>query len=164
MATPSLTISNSVTGKVTSVDLRKTATNVDGTSVFVLSPGNVRVTIGSTMPQTLEFEGMSSVLASNYFSQVRITADSGNNTFRSMGESAVTDVEGGPGRNIYQYYAGALVIEDYKVGTDRISLPLYLARAQTIGSDGNGGTMLTFGSAGSGFIDVVGVDPAIFRN
>ena len=88
-----------------------------------------------------------------------VTATSGQNSFTAG--TGTLDVTGGSGADAYVFHAGdgLLKVEDFslsKHGHDSLTVDNSLQGALQQASDGNGGTMLTFGTAGSG-VDLVGV-------
>ncbi|HXT81440.1 MAG TPA: carbohydrate-binding domain-containing protein, partial [Acetobacteraceae bacterium] len=86
-----------------------------------------------------------------------VTADSGTNSF--IAGSGSMDVTGGSDASAYTFHAGdgLLTIEDFSTaGGDTLTVDKALQASMTETSDGNGGTMIGFGSAGHG-IDLVGV-------
>jgi Ca2+-binding RTX toxin-like protein len=84
-----------------------------------------------------------------------ITANSGSNAF-TAGTGTLT-VTGGSGHNSYTYHAGdgTLMIEDFSPRRDTLTVDKGLEGSFREASDGHGGTLISFGTAGHG-IDLVG--------
>jgi Ca2+-binding RTX toxin-like protein len=79
-----------------------------------------------------------------------ITANSGNNRFVA-GTGALT-VTGGSGHNSFVFHAddGSLTITDFSHRRDTLTVDQSLKGSFQEASDGNGGTLITFGTAGHG--------------
>lgn len=100
-------------------------------------------------PQTLDVTGGSG--------HATVTATSGHNKFTAG--TGTLDVSGGSGSDSFIFHAGSgmLKIEDFSSRqNDRLIVDKSLENSLQQASDGHGGVMLSFGSAGHG-IDLVGV-------
>jgi hypothetical protein len=138
-------------------NLTQTGTYNVGGDTFVLSSGNTAsVTLGTGASQ-LKFLGANSVTLTGGAGQAIVTADAGSNRF--VAGTGSLDVTGGGGKAGYVFHAnsGLLTLEDFSLAKgDTLSVDKALQGSLQQASDGQGGTMLTFGTAGHG-IDVHGI-------
>jgi len=138
-------------------NLAQTGTYTVGGDTFVLGSGNaVTATLGNGASQ-IRFAGASTVSLTAGAGQAVVTADAGSNRF--VAGSGSLDVTGGGGKDAYVFHAGSglLTIEDFasaKGDTLTVDKALQGSLRQT--SDGQGGTMLGFGTPGHG-IDIHGI-------
>ena len=138
-------------------NLAQTGTYTVGGDTFVLGSGNaVTATLGNGASQ-IRFAGASTVSLTAGAGQAVVTADAGSNRF--VAGSGSLDVSGGGGKDAYVFHAGSglLTIEDFasaKGDTLTVDKALQGSLRQT--SDGQGGTMLGFGTPGHG-IDIHGI-------
>jgi Ca2+-binding RTX toxin-like protein len=126
---------------------------VDGSTFYIGAPGVAAVTLGSSNI-SMAFSGMTAVAIQGGAGNDTITADGGVNII-DVGTGSL-DVNGGPGTDVYSVFAGsgALTIEDFSSAKgDTLSLDSSLQGKLQSSSDGNGGTLLTFGGA-AGPIDL----------
>ena len=138
-------------------NLSQTGTYQVGGDTIVLSSGNAAsVTLG-TGASKLTFVGPSSLRLTGGSGTATITADTGANTFTAG--AGKLDVTGGGGNDTYVFHAnsGLLTIEDFSVAKgDKLTIDSAMKGSMVQSSDGQGGTLITFGSAGHA-IDVHGV-------
>jgi hypothetical protein len=155
-STASISVTNNASGQVETIDATTAQTTTDFRATFNLSaPGVAEVTLGSRS-DTLNFVGMSSVTLTAGSAASTVTADGGNNVF-TAGAGAL-DVTGGTGADTYIYHSGdaLLTVEDFSAAKgDTLQVDTGLQGSLTTTSDGQGGTMLTFGTGGG--IDLKGV-------
>jgi hypothetical protein len=130
--------------------------NVGG-DVVMLDSGNVgSVTLGSGASQ-ISFIGASAITLTGGSGTSVVASDTGNNTF--IAGTGGLDVTGGGGADAYVFHAssGLLTIEDFSLAKgDTLTVDTALQAALVETSDGKGGTMLSFGSAGQG-VDIRGI-------
>ncbi len=107
--------------------------------------------------QAMTFLGSQSIIAYGGTGSDTLTGTSGANRF--IAGTGSLDVKGGTGADAYVFHAndGLLKIENFSFGKgDTLTVDAALKPYATRSSDGHGGTMLTFGTAGHG-IDLVGL-------
>jgi uncharacterized protein (TIGR01370 family) len=128
-----------------------------GGDTFVLSSGNVTaVTLGTGTAQ-IKFMGASSDTLTGGTGQAVVTADAGSNKF--VAGTGSLDVTGGGGKDAYVFHAnsGMLSVRDFSLAKgDTLSVDKALQGSLQQTSDGQGGTMLGFGTAGHG-VDIHGI-------
>jgi hypothetical protein len=128
-----------------------------GDDVVMLDSGNVgSVTLRSGASQ-ISFIGASAIRLIGGSGTSVVTSDTGNNTF-TAGTGGL-DVTGGGGADAYVFHAssGLLTIEDFSLAKgDTLTVDTALQGALVETSDGKGGTMFSFGSAGQG-VDMRGL-------
>ena len=155
-APSSSSISVTAGGTTTSVDPSAVGTTTVGDETFVLSAANVvSATLGATA-SSLSFIGLSGITLAAGSGDATVTADGGGNTF-TAGTGSLT-VTGGSGADAYVYQAGdgALTIDDFSAAKgDTLTVAQSLQSSMVESADANGGTLLTFGGAGS--IDIANV-------
>jgi hypothetical protein len=131
-------------------NLSQTGTYTLGGDKIVLSGGNAAsVTLG-TGTSHMAFIGPSSLLLTGGSGSAIVTADAGTNTFAAGAGSL--DVTGGGGKDTYVFHAnsGMLTIEDFSAAKgDKLTIDSGLKGSMVQGSDGQGGTLITFGSGAS---------------
>jgi hypothetical protein len=153
----SITVTNQATAAVTKIDATKVHNETDYGATFSLTaPGVAKVTLGITA-EKLSFASMSSISLTAGSAAATVLADGGTNTF-TAGKGAL-DVTGGPGANSYIYHTGnaLLTIGDFSAAKGAaLTVDTALKGSLVIGSDGHGGTMLSFGSLAAG-IDIKGL-------
>jgi hypothetical protein len=99
---------------------------------------------------------MSSIALTGGTASAIVSADAGTNTFTSG--KGTLEVAGGKGADAYIYHTGSgrLTIDDLSFTKgDTLTIDSSLKASMKSASDGHGGTLLTFGSAGS--IDIKNV-------
>jgi hypothetical protein len=163
--TKSFTVSGGTTPSVTETgdhgslqkNLSQTGTYTVGGDTFVLSTGNAAaVTLGAGASQ-IKFVGPSAVTLTGGSGQAVVTADAGSNRF--VAGTGSLDVTGGGGKNGYVFHAnsGLLTLQDFSLAKgDMLTVDVALKGMLQQASDGQGGTMLSFGTAGHG-VDVHGI-------
>jgi hypothetical protein len=128
-----------------------------GDDVVMLDSGNVgSVTLRSGASQ-ISFIGASAIRLIGGSGTSVVTSDTGNNTF-TAGTGGL-DVTGGGGADAYVFHAssGLLTIEDFSLAKgDTLTVDTALQGALVETSNGKGGTMFSFGSAGQG-VDMRGL-------
>jgi Ca2+-binding RTX toxin-like protein len=147
-------VTDAATSVATTVNAAATALQiVDGSMVSVSSPGIANLAIGANATK-VAFVNMVSVNVTGGAGAATITQDTGTGTI-TAGTGAM-DVTGGSGADAYLFHAGAgnLTIEDFSATKgDGLTIDQSLLSSASIGSDGNGGLLLSFGSA-AGSIDL----------
>jgi hypothetical protein len=137
-------------------DLAQTGTYKVGGDTFVLSSGNAAaVTLGTGVSQ-IKFIGASSVALTGGSGKAVVTADAGSNRF--VAGTGSLDVTGGGGKDGYVFHAnsGLLTITDFSLAQgDTLTVDKALQGSLTQASDGQGGTMLTFGAGHA--VDIHGI-------
>jgi uncharacterized protein (TIGR01370 family) len=137
--------------------LSQTGTYTVGGDTFVLSTGNAAaVTLGTGASQ-IKFIGASAVTLTGGSGQAVVTADAGSNRF--VAGTGSLDVTGGGGKDGYVFHAnsGLLTLQDFSLAKgDTLTVDKALQGSLQQTSDGQGGTMLSFGTAGHG-VDVHGI-------
>jgi hypothetical protein len=153
----SISVTNNATGAVKTIDATTVHTESDFGATFKLTaPGVAEVTLGGRS-DTLNFVGLSGVTLTAGSAAATATADGGTNAF-TAGAGAL-DVTGGAGADTYMYHSGdaLLTVTDFSAAKgDVLQVDAALQGSLATTSDGQGGTMLTFGTAGGG-IDLKGV-------
>ena len=138
-------------------NLSQTGTYTVGGDTFVLSTGNAAsVTLGTGASQ-IKFIGPSAVTLTGGSGQAVVTADAGSNRF--VAGTGSLDVTGGGGKDGYVFHAnsGLLTLQDFSLAKgDTLTVDKALQGSLQQASDGQGGTMLTFGTAGHG-VDIHGM-------
>jgi parallel beta-helix repeat protein len=138
-------------------NLSQTGTYTVGGDTFVLGSGNAAtVTLGAGTSQ-IKFVGPSSVTLTGGSGQATVTADAGSNKF--VAGAGSLDVTGGPGKDAYVFHStsGLLTLEDFSLAKgDTLTIDKSLQGSLHEASDGIGGVMLTFGTAGHG-VDIHGL-------
>jgi hypothetical protein len=128
-----------------------------GGDTFVLTSGNAAsVTLGTGASQ-IGFIGASAVTLTGGSGRVTVTADAGNNKFTAG--TGTLDVTGGGGKDAYVFHAngGLLKLEDFAIAKgDTLTVDKALQGAMQQTSDGQGGTMLTFGAGATHGVDIHG--------
>jgi hypothetical protein len=123
----------------------------------VLSTGNAAaVTLGTGASQ-IKFICASAVTLTGGSGQAVVTADAGSNRF--VAGTGSLDVTGGGGKDGYVFHAnsGLLTLQDFSLAKgDTLTVDKALQGSLQQTSDGQGGTMLSFGTAGHG-VDVHGI-------
>jgi hypothetical protein len=139
-------------------NLSQTGTYTVGGDTFVIGSGNAAsVTLGTGTSQ-ISFIGPSSLGLTGGPGVATVKSDTGNNKF--IAGTGSLDVTGGGGKNTYVFHAsgGQLRIEDFSVAKgDKLAIDTILKSSMVQGSDGEGGTLLTFGSGAAHAIDVHGL-------
>ncbi len=151
----SISVTNVTTGTISTIDATKTQAVAQSGSTFRLTaPGVASVTVGSTKT-TIAFVAMTSVAVTAGTAASTITLDGGSGIF-TAGRAAM-DITGGPGINTYVFHRGNanVVIEDFS-SADVLTVDTGLKASSKIASDGQGGSLLSFGSA-AGTVDLKGV-------
>jgi hypothetical protein len=127
-----------------------------GASINLTAPGVARIVLGSTATR-MSFTSMSKVDLTAGSAAATVTADGGSHRF-TAGKAALT-VAGGAGADAYVYHAGnaRLTITDFAAAKgDTLHIDKALQGAMRIAADGQGGTLLSFGTLGAG-IDLKGL-------
>ena len=139
-------------------NLAQTGTYTVGSDTFVLNTGNAAaVTLGTGSSQ-IRFIGPSAVTLTGGAGQAKVTADAGNNEF--IAGTGTLDVAGGGGKDGYVFHAnsGLLRIEDFSIAKgDTLTVDKALKGTLQQTSDGQGGTMLTFGAGATHGVDIHGM-------
>jgi len=137
-------------------NLSRTGTYTLGGDTFVLRSDNAAsVTLGAGTSQ-INFIGASAITLSGGSGQATVTADAGNNSF--VAGKGTLSVTGGGGSDAYVYHAdsGILTIEDFSLAKgDTLTLDNTLQGSLSQTSDGQGGTLLSFGPGHA--VDIHGV-------
>jgi Ca-dependent carbohydrate-binding module xylan-binding/Cellulase (glycosyl hydrolase family 5) len=145
------------TGPVT-FPISDAATTSVGEETFVLSNGDAAsVTLG-TGASRLSFVGTGSVTLTGGSGQAVVTADAGSKRF--VAGPGTLDVTGGGGKDAYVFHAngGLLRIEDFSSAKgDTLTVDKALQGSMQQASDGQGGTMLTFGAGANHGVDIRGL-------
>jgi Ca-dependent carbohydrate-binding module xylan-binding len=138
--------------------LSQTGSYTVGGDTFVLSSGNAAaVTLGTGVSQ-IKFIGAGSLSLTGGSGSATVTADAGANKF--VAGTGALDVTGGGGKDAYVFHAngGVLRIEDFSIAKgDTLTVDKALQGAMQQASDGQGGTMLTFGSGATHGVDIHGM-------
>jgi hypothetical protein len=138
--------------------LSQTGSYTVGGDTFVLTAGNAAaVTLGTGTSQ-IKFIGASSATLTGGSGQATVTADAGSNKF--VAGTGTLDVTGGGGKDAYVFHAnsGLLKIEDFSIAKgDTLSIDKAMQGSLTQASDGQGGTMLSFGTGASHGVDIHGL-------
>jgi hypothetical protein len=148
-------------GTTASVDATKVGTITADSDTFLLtSPGNARVTLGATAT-TLQFTNLTSIALTGGTASAVVSANAGTNAFTSSQGSL--NVAGGTGADAYIYHTGSgqLTIDDLSFAKgDTLTIDSSLKASMKSTSDGHGGTLLSFGAAGSIELENVTAVPA----
>jgi beta-glucanase (GH16 family) len=134
------------------------ATSSAGEENFVLSNGDVASVMLGTAASRLSFVGAGSVTLTGGSGPATVTAVAGSNTF--VAGTGTLDVTGGSGKDAYVFHAnsGLLTIEDFSSAKgDTLTVDKTLLGSMQQTSDGQGGTLLTFGAGATHGIDIHGV-------
>ena len=127
--------------------LAQTGSYTVGGDTFVLTAGNAAaVTLGTGTSQ-IKFIGASSATLTVGSGQATVTADAGSNKF--VAGTGTLDVTGGGGKDAYVFHAnsGLLKLEDFSSAKgDTLTIDKAMQGSLTQASDGQGGTMLSFGT------------------
>jgi hypothetical protein len=138
-------------------NLAQTGTYTVGGDSFVLSSNNaVSVALGTGLSQ-IKFIGPSAVTLTGGSGQATVAADTGNNKF--VAGAGSLDVTGGAGKDAYAFHSasGLLTVEDFSLAKgDTLTIDKTLQGSLHQGTDGMGGTLLTFGTTGHA-VDLHGV-------
>ena len=138
--------------------LSQTGSYTVGGDTFVLTTGNsASVTLGTGTSQ-IKFIGASSATLTGGSGQATVTADAGRNKF--VAGTGTLDVTGGGGKDAYVFHAngGLLKLEDFSIAKgDTLTVDKALQGAMQQTSDGQGGTMLTFGAGATHGVDIHGM-------
>ena len=138
--------------------LSQTGSYTVGGDTFVLTTGNAAsVTLGTGTSQ-IKFIGASSATLTGGSGQATVTADAGSNKF--IAGTGTLDVTGGGGKDAYVFHAnsGLLKLEDFSIAKgDTLTVDKALQGAMQQTSDGQGGTMLTFGAGATHGVDIHGM-------
>ena len=124
----------------------------------MLSSGNAAFVVLGAGASQIAFVGASSVLLAGGSGQAIVAADAGSNEF--IAGTGTLDVTGGGGRNAYVFHAnsGLLKLEDFSLAKgDTLTVDKALQGALHQTSDGQGGTMLTFGTGATHGVDIRGM-------
>jgi hypothetical protein len=138
--------------------LSQTGSYTVGGDTFVLTAGNAAaVTLGTGTSQ-IKFIGASSATLTGGSGQATVTADAGTNKF--VAGTDTLDVTGGGGKDAYVFHAngGLLKLEDFSIAKgDTLTVDKALQGAMQQASDGQGGTMITFGAGATHGVDIHGM-------
>ena len=138
-------------------NLSQTGTYTVGGDTFVLGAGNAAAVILGSGTSQITFVGASAIILAGGSGQATVKADAGNNVF--VAGTGSLDVTGGSGKDSYVFHAGAgvLSLDDFSIAKgDTLIIDKSLQGSLQQASDGQGGTMLSFGTTGHG-VDVHGV-------
>jgi Ca2+-binding RTX toxin-like protein len=125
---------------------------------FVLSSGNAATLTLGTAASRLNFIGAGSVTLVGGSGPATVKAAAGSNTF--VAGTGTLDVTGGSGKDAYVFHAnsGLLKIEDFSIAKgDTLTVDKALMGSMQQTSDGQGGTLLTFGAGATHGIDIHGL-------
>ena len=139
-------------------NLSQTGTYTVGGDTFVLSAGDAAAATLGTGTSQIRFIGASAVTLTAGSGQATVTADAGNNRFTAG--TGTLDVTGGGGKDAYVFHAngGLLRLEDFSIAKgDTLTVDKALQGAMAQTSDGQGGTMLSFGGAAGHGVDIHGL-------
>ena len=135
--------------------LTAAGTTLDGDVFSLGTDGVIQAVLGSAST-SISFLGATPVNLTGGSAAASVLTAATNNTF-TPGSGALT-VTGGPGADSYVFHAGSglLTITDFSVAKgDTLTADASLSGSLQQASDGNGGTMISFG--GSNAIDVRGM-------
>jgi beta-glucanase (GH16 family) len=138
-------------------NLSQTGSYTVGGDTFVLGAGNIDTVTLSTGTSQIKFVGSSSVTLTGGAGQATVTADAGNN--KVVAGSGSLDVAGGAGKDAYVFHStsGLLTLEDFSLTKgDTLTIDKSLQGSLHEASDGVGGVILSFGTAGHG-VDIHGL-------
>jgi hypothetical protein len=159
----SISVTKNSTGATTVVDATVVQSETDyQATINLTAPGVAQVTLGS-LSDTLQFLGMSSINLTAGSATATVLADGGTNTFNA-GHGAL-EVSGGSGLNTYIYASGdaRLTVDDFSAAQgDLLSIDKTLESSMVQSPDGQGGTLLTFGTGGG--IDLKGISTLPLAN
>jgi Cellulase (glycosyl hydrolase family 5) len=139
-------------------NLSQTGIYTVGGDTFVLNSGNAALVVLGAGVSQIAFVGASSVLLAGGSGQAIVTADTGSNEF--IAGTGTLDVTGGGGKDAYVFHAngGLLKLEDFSIAKgDTLAVDKALQGALQQTSDGQGGTMLTFGAGATHGVDIRGM-------
>jgi uncharacterized protein (TIGR01370 family) len=140
------------------VNLAQVGTYTVGGDTFILGVGNAgSVMLGAGVSQ-IAFIGAGAITLTGGSGQATITADAGNNVF--VAGTGSLDVTGGVGNDAYVYHtsSGFLTLEDFALAKgDTLTVDKALQGSLQQASDGQGGTMLTFGTGTGHGVDIHGM-------
>ena len=139
-------------------NLSQTGTYTVGSDTFVLTSGNAAAVTLGTGASGIKFIGASSVTLTAGSGQATVTANAGGNKF--VAGTGTLDVTGGGGKDAYVFHAngGLLRIADFSSAKgDTLSVDKALQGSMQQASDGQGGTMLTFGAGATHGVDIRGM-------
>lgn len=125
----------------------------NGDTYTMTAPGVADVVLGDSS-ESLRFVGMSSVALTGGAGAASVTADGGTNSF-AAGSGGLT-VTGGAGADAYWVPGGSggLTVRDFSAAKgDTLTIDAGLQGMAQIGSDGQGGTAISFGGA-AGVVDL----------
>ncbi|MBN8905966.1 MAG: hypothetical protein J0H99_04925, partial [Rhodospirillales bacterium] len=147
-------------GQVSTVDASKAGTTQANGDTFSLTASGVGKAVLGAATETLRFAGMSNLSLTGGTGKATVIADRGTHTF-TAGKGAL-DVTGGTGADTYVVNAGAgaLTVQDFsRAQGDVLSIDRRLQAGAVIGSDGHGGTAISFHAASpvTGTIDLKNV-------
>ena len=162
----SFTVSGGTTPTVTETsdhgtlmkNLSQTGTFTVGGDTFVLSAGNAAMVTLGTGTSSIKFTGASSVVLTGGVGQATVSADAGSNKF--VAGAGSLDVTGGGGSDAYLFHAnsGLLTVEDFSAAKgDTLTIDEALQGSMHQRTDGEGGTMLTFGAGAGQAVDIHGL-------
>ncbi len=138
-------------------NLSQTGIYTVGGDTFVLNSGNAALVVLGAGVSQIAFVGASSVLLAGGSGQAIVTADAGSNEF--IAGTGTLDVTGG-GKDAYVFHTngGLLKLEDFSIAKgDTLTVDKALQGALQHTSDGQGGTMLTFGAGATHGVDIRGM-------
>jgi hypothetical protein len=138
--------------------LAQTGSYAVGGDTFVLTAGNAAAVTLGTGTRQIKFIGAASVTLTGGSGQATVTADAGSNRFTAG--TGTLDVTGGGGKDAYVFHAtsGVLKLEDFSLAKgDTLTIDKSLQGALSQASDGQGGTMLTFGTGATHAVDIHGL-------
>jgi endoglucanase len=144
-------------GQTQTINAAAVGTTQAGGDTFKITAAGVGTVVLGSRSESLRFIGMTSVSVSGGSAKTTLTVDAGRNSF-TVGKAAM-DITGGTGADAYVMHKamGALTIRDFSaVQGDAVTIDASLKASMKTASDGDGGTMLTFGGA-AGAIDLKGV-------
>lgn len=145
-------------GQSYTIDPSQTRMVVQEDARFDLMEGNNAQVILGTGTDNIQFTGMASVVPAPGSGNAVVQADAGQNQFTAG--SGNLDVTGGSGADAYTFHNGddMLTIEDFSLGKgDTLIVGQALQGSMQVNPDGQGGTMITFGSGSAHGIDLAGV-------
>jgi hypothetical protein len=154
---PITTGSGSDTGPVSFPISDGAAASVGG-ETFVLTSGSAATVTLGTGASRIKFIGAGSLTLVGSSGQAVVTVDAGNNQF--IAGTGTLDVTGGSGKDAYVFHAnsGLLTLEDFSIAKgDTLTIDEVLKGSLQQSSDGQGGTMLTFGAGAAHGVDIHGI-------
>jgi aryl-phospho-beta-D-glucosidase BglC (GH1 family) len=145
---------NAATFNTATVDAMVIAAQAaEGATFNVTDPGVASLVLGSTAT-SIQFIDMDAVNVTGGSAAATVTADTGTATF--IAGSGAMNISGGSGADTYVLHAGSgnLTIADFSAAKgDTLTIDQSLQGAETVGSDGAGGVLLSFGTE-AGWIDL----------